>query len=158
MELQYPILRPVPIRTKGKNVFSRIGVWLFESRKWELMADWSYDFEFDGRIETIFIKKGFVFDGASVPRFLWPILLPTGILLIPGLVHDHGYRHWTIRVINKNGGEYKLWCNKRAFWDKMFRDMSIEVNGCKVVSYAAWAGIRAFGWMSWRKEPMLLEI
>ena len=51
------------------------------------------DFEYtlpDGR--EIVIPEGFVFDGASVPRLLWGLLSPTGLLLIGGLVHDFGYR------------------------------------------------------------------
>ena len=44
------------------------------------------DWNFSLNGENYVIPKGFVFDGASVPKFLASWLSPTGVLLIGGLV------------------------------------------------------------------------
>ena len=67
----------------------RLLVWIFEVRKWELMENWYFTLNDDVQIV---INKGFVFDGASIPRPLWAFLSPVGLLLIPGLIHDYGYK------------------------------------------------------------------
>jgi len=90
-DLIYPIIRPVKIKTKKTGIFKRIQKWLFETRKWELVEDYSLYIPFLKK--TLFVPKGFIFDGASLPRFLWWVSSPTGILLIPSLFHDLGYRY-----------------------------------------------------------------
>ena len=86
-----PELKPVPIATKNHG----FTVWLHSVRTWELTEDWKYRLPTSctgGKGVKIVIPKGFVFDGASVPRPLWAILHPSGLLLIPALVHDFAYR------------------------------------------------------------------
>ena len=38
--IDMPLLRPVPIPSKGRNFFMRILVWINEVRKWEVAEDW----------------------------------------------------------------------------------------------------------------------
>ena len=84
-----PILQPIPIPTKNRCFFARILVWLVESRKWKLVKKYRYKMR-DGTV--LVIPKGFEFDGASIPRPLWPLLSPTGLFLIPSLFHDYAYK------------------------------------------------------------------
>ncbi len=129
--IEMPILRPVPIPTKGLSFWKRIGVWRHTTRKWEVMEDWQYK-------NAFFTPKGFIFDGASVPRFLWWFLSPTGLLLIPSLVHDNGYKY---------GGTWP-----RKHWDDLFRVVTKEVTGTTIIPWIAWAAVRLGGWKAWRKH------
>ncbi len=55
-----------------------------------LRSNYIYD---DGQ-NYIFIKEGFIHDGASVPRFAWTIsgVTPDGMMRAAALVHDFVYR------------------------------------------------------------------
>jgi hypothetical protein len=58
-----------------------------------LMADWCLEFTRDGVLHRMIITKGFLFDGASIPRLAWTLLglAPHGIMDLPALPHDAGY-------------------------------------------------------------------
>ena len=52
---------------------------------WELLED----FEEQSRGLTIKVPKGFVTDGASVPRPLWVFLPPIGRYFVAAVIHDY---------------------------------------------------------------------
>ncbi len=147
-----PILQPIPIKTKGLPWWEAILTWMTESRKWRVVEDWFFVLP-DGM--KIRIRSGFVFDGASVPRFMWGLLSPTGLLLIPGLVHDYAYRYQVLDFGDLPSHALVRMdyagCS-RAFWDRLFRDIAIQVNDFKVINYAAWLALRLFGWVAWNKH------
>lgn len=146
---EMPKLRPIPIATKNRNIFMRILVWMFDIRQWELIDDW----RFQWRDACILIPKDFVFDGASIPRPLWGVLSPVGLLLIPGLIHDYGYKHqqlWQETYTNQRK-PYMEGAN-RAEWDRLFKEIGEEVNGFAVIDYLAWLALRLFGWLPWRQH------
>lgn len=153
--MDHPILKPIPINTRGLSLLMRIWTWLFSVRTWELMEDWSFRTKIDGEWDTVFIEKGFVFDGASIPRPLWWLLQPMGILLIPGLVHDYAYRYQKITTIHNGRVKLNRYNYDQKFWDILFRDISIQVNECKVISYLAWSALYVFGGMAWKKNRKL---
>lgn len=148
-----PKLQPIPIKTRNHNVFVRIFRWIASIRKWEVIEDWQYDLP-DG--PTIIIPKGFIFDGASIPRPLWFLLAPTGLLLVPGLIHDFAYRYDYLWAINA-GGEGNCVCKYKEgsgqwLWDGMFREIGLYVNGMAIIDTLAWAALFLMGWMSWRSN------
>lgn len=149
--MKYPILRPIQIPMENLSFLMRIWTWLFCVRKWELVYGWSFKTKIDGKKREIYIPKGFIFDGASIPRWLWWLLQPMGILLIPGLIHDYAYRH---RCLKDTKGGIKF-SDDRRYWDKVFREVSIDVNRCKFISYAAWLALWIFGGFAWRKNRKL---
>lgn len=55
-----------------------------------LAKDYTYLYERDSKTYTIKIKKGFKYDGASVPRWAWSItgLTPDGLMRGASLLHD----------------------------------------------------------------------
>ena len=68
MILEYkemPLIQPLPIPTKGRGIFTAIWVWLTNSRKWMIAADWH--FTING--EEFVIPRGFQFDGARCLHF-----------------------------------------------------------------------------------------
>ena len=78
---EMPELKPVPIKTKGKGFWKGIVMWLLSTRNWEITKDWKYRMNGNEYI----IPAGFVFDGASIPKFLRTFFSPVGVLLMGGL-------------------------------------------------------------------------
>jgi hypothetical protein len=140
---EMPSMRPIRIDTAGRGFWSSIWHWFSDVRTWEIIEDWN--FELEGK--EYVIPKGFIFDGASVPKFLASWLSPIGILLLGGLVHDFIYKYEFLLL--KNNDKNKI---KRKEADKLFRDINIEQNGIHVLNYTAYFALRLFGFSAWKKH------
>jgi len=73
--------------------------------------------------------------------------------LIPGLIHDYGYRHDQLLQRDTNGqlipyGEGK----GRKFWDKLFLEVGNEVNGIPLLNWVAWLAVALLGYLAWRSN------
>ena len=114
------------------------------------------DFEYVWKKEEVFyrivIRKGYKFDGASVPRWLWSIsgLHPSGLILAPAVIHD--------RLLEKAGDlgeDYQKkvdgkWQTVKAVWtkeqaDKLFCRMLREAGVPKFRRRMAYYAVRLFG-------------
>ena len=142
---KFPVMRPIPIKTKGKGFFKMILMWLLGTRHWEIAED----FECDLLGEKFVIPAGFKFDGASIPKFLHPFLSPVGVLLIGGLIHDYAYKFETLLRQNKKD-TLGVISQKRA--DEIFRDINIGVNGFYLMNYLAYWSLRLGGFVAWNKH------
>ena len=140
-----PELKPVAIKTKGKGFWKGILMWLLGTRNWEITKDWKYRVNGNEYV----IPKGFVFDGASIPKFLHMFLSPVGVLLIGGLVHDYAYKYQTLLKSNKIDTIGNI-TQKRA--DEIFRDINIEINGFFLMNYLAYWSLRLGGFVAWNKH------
>ena len=137
-----PILRPLPIKTKGKHWWHIVWIWFISRREWELMEDYFYIMP-DGTV--LFVPKGFVFDGASIPRVFWLLLSPTGLLLIPSLFHDYMYTHgFIVRALPAEDALHTSPVS-RKYADDLFVTVALAVNGIRFVAWGAWAAVRVFG-------------
>ncbi len=87
-EDQMPLLRPLPMPDGAPH------------REWRVMEDWYLDCIPLGI--KFFIPKGFVFNGASVPRFFSNIFPATGYLFISALIHDYLYEHASYLQFHKD--------------------------------------------------------
>lgn len=156
-ELTMPILRPLPIQTKGLEWYQKYWAWLTATRKWEVVMDYEVYIEHlditvkipGGSIYEPVKKTGFIFDGASIPRLFRNVLAPTGILFIPGLVHDFGYKFRFLLLPDNTKvhvGE------SQKFFDKVFEEMSLQINGIKGPSFVAYGSLRGAGFMAWNKH------
>ena len=141
----FPHMKPIPIKTKGKGFWKGILMWLLGTRHWEIVKD--FDFQIEGK--KYVIPAGFKFDGASIPKFLHTFLSPVGVLLIGGLVHDYAYKYQTLLMLNKKDTMGVI-TQKRA--DEIFRDIGIEVNGFFLMNYLAYWSLRLGGFMAWNKH------
>lgn len=141
----FPVLQPIRIPTKDKGFFSAIWMWIFGRRNWVLVKD--FKFELEGT--KYVVPKGFIFDGASIPKYFAMWLSPVGVLLMGGLIHDYMYKYECLLHADKKSAckPIKL---KRA--DEIFRDINIEINGFYVMNYVAYYGLRLGGWWPWRKH------
>ena len=84
--------------------------------------------------DQIVVPAGFVFDGGSVPRFLWPILDPWGSASKAFLLHDYLY----------HTGE-----RSRLVSDAIFME-AMEVLGVGFIKRKLlYRGVRIGGWAAW---------
>lgn len=149
-----PVMRPLPIPTKSHSGLDQILAFIFLVRRWRI--EQTFSFTFKGT--EYLIPAGFEFDGASIPRPLWALLSPTGLLLIPGLIHDYGYRYNGIYVRNGNGNiELAHVGEQQAFWDDLFAEIGDQVNGIALLNCLAKLGLALGGgstWRSWRDRGL----
>jgi len=155
MDFQMPKLSPVPIPTKHQSLPVRIWRWISWVRRWHVIEDWHYDMlDENGERRRVIVPAGFRFDGASIPRPLWGLLSPVGLLLIPGLLHDFAYRYDYLWVVDGTTGEtyrYQQGGGQKR-WDAMFRRVGTDVNGMAVIDMSAWLMLSLFGWWAWRNN------
>ncbi|WP_448566430.1 DUF1353 domain-containing protein [Thalassotalea ganghwensis] len=153
-----PVLRPIPIATvKQKDPLNKLLAFVFCIRKWRLEEAFVYEY----RGKRYAIHAGFVFDGASIPKVLWALISPVGLLLIPGLIHDYGYRYNGIYVIDDDGNvNWDTSLSTQQQWDQLFRDIGDEVNQMPVLNALAEFGLWLGGfkaWDTWRDNKELQQ-
>ena len=87
----------------------------------------------------ITVKKGFDFDGASIPKAFWSIIGSpfTGNYTIPATIHD---------------GLYASEILDRDICDNIFLDLMKQYNVGYVKRYTMYWAVRSAGWNVWRKH------
>lgn len=111
-----------------------------EGDTYELVDDFYFRAKVEGWEVIVHVKPGFTTDGASIPRWLWPVFGSPydPDIMAAAIGHDAMYR-----------GEIV----PRADADAAFRRM-MKANG--VVRWKRrriWLGVRLFGWITtWRKH------
>ncbi len=146
--VEMPSLRPVRISTSNLSWFGTIKQY-FKARKWEVIED--YKLYIPWLKETLLIPKGYIFDAASIPRFLWPLINPTGILLIPSLFHDFSYE-FNGFLNDKKEKIHVTEEHPRAFFDMLFRDIGVYVNGINSVPNIAYRALQICGSFPWNRH------
>jgi hypothetical protein len=148
---EMPKLQPLPIPTKNQSDIMRILVWLYAVRKWQVLENWIWQMD-KNKEEYIVIPKDFIFNGPSIPRLFWFILSPVGLLLIPGLIHDYGYRHDCLWQIKNGELTDEMKDKDQKHWDLLFKDVGEEVNGVSIVDWIAWKALVHFGKGAWKEN------
>jgi hypothetical protein len=145
-----PILRPLPIKTQGKPWTNRVWTWVSSTRQWQVMEDWIYILPADCpcglALVPMKIPKGFILDGASIPKPFRMILSPTGIMLAAGVIHDFVYKYRCLYDINDNLRVENL---DRKAADDLFACVNHDVNQLNVIGKTAYWLLRAFGMLAW---------
>lgn len=139
-----PVIRPIPLKTRGQSWRRQVRAWLWSARVWELVDEYRYTRPTG---EVLVIPAGFRTDFASTPRAFWPLGMdPTGILLVPTMFHDWGYRHdWYFDGSGARFGEG----SGKGYHDRLLRQLSVEVNQMVVPGAIAWLALDVFGWVAW---------
>lgn len=141
-----PVIRPLVTDTTGAW-YKRLYKWCSRTVQYEVMEDYYYKLP---KTEiTVYIPKGFVFDGASIPKFLWPIIAPIDVLIIPAVIHDFGYKYNTLITAD---GFFYLKNAGRAAFDELFKNLSLSTNGLKITSTLAYNSIAIFGIIPWNQK------
>ncbi len=146
-----PVLVPLAIPTRSQpSPLHKLVAFVTSTRHWRLAENWHYTL--DNGV-TIIIPKGFRFDGASIPRLFWMILSPVGLLLIPGLIHDYGYRYGLLWRLDDDGClvEYQRGAGKK-YWDLLFKEVGDRVNNVLMVNILATTALFLGGQCSWKKH------
>lgn len=157
MSIPMPILKPLPIDTKGCTWWFKIWVVLTSARRYQLAADWVFVLP-DGRLAVI--PAGFVMDGASTPKFLWGILDPMGVLLLQGIVHDFGYRFDYLLIYDPETttvSKQDVGAGQKH-WDKLFYAIGIHLTDLKFTGICSYYMLRLFGGIAWRQNRKLHEL
>lgn len=132
------------------------------SGRYRLEELYFYEWEYNDREYRLSIPKGYIYDGASIPRWAWSILGigRDGLHRAASLVHDYLYYYdgkmpvGSLSVKEKDNWTPVLWprpfTRKQA--DKMFcrilRETEPPVKPWKR-KVMFWA-VRLFGWQYWR--------
>jgi hypothetical protein len=87
------------------------------------------------------VPQGFIFDLASVPRVLWPVIAPFELSLVAPLLHDFLYRA---------GGRTSVRDYTRAEVDRLFLRAAIEEGVPRLKASVAYRMVRMFGFTAWR--------
>ena len=146
-----PVLRPIPLSTANqKSLLNKILVFVFQVRRWRVEEAFIYQY----KGKKYAVHAGFEFDGASIPKALWGLLSPVGLLLIPGLIHDYGYRYNGIYNLDEDNNP--IWdetISTQSAWDELFKDIANEVNNIPILNELAKLGLWLGGfkaWSAWR--------
>lgn len=120
---------------------------------YQLVEDYEIDLTPYGYHSRLLIPKGFIYDGASVPRWWWSIsgLSRDGIHRAAALVHDYIYElkgdvPATPMPLKSFPRIVKF---KRKAADQIFRDMLKDVAVADHRVWLAYVGVRAFGGLYW---------
>lgn len=94
--------------------------------------------------ETVFIQgirvpKGYVTNGASIPKVLRNLISPTGSLFRAAVMHDY---------------LYSTKCFSRKKSDGKFRKAIEATTGNWFLAHIAWMAVRAGGQKAWGPEPV----
>lgn len=86
---------------------------------------------------TVVVPEGFIYDMATVPKWLWSIIRPFNDGLFGTLLHDYLYIHKEAHTLTRKDAdkEYLLWNNL--------------TNQNKFDNYIRYIFVRAFGWLWW---------
>jgi hypothetical protein len=111
---------------------------------WRLEEEYSYQ---DGG-SVITVPQGFRFDLASIPRAFWWLVSPFELSIAAPLLHDFLYHH---KGEPPAGSVVPPRAYSRLEADRLFRRV-MEVEGVARWRRApAYAAVRAFGWLGWKK-------
>lgn len=140
-----PVIQPVPIKTKGLPWSKALWVWLTSQRKWVFVNSWYMPF-CDVRL---YVPRGYVFNGASVPRLFWWLFSPSGLLFIPSVFHDMAYTRGY--VLMERDGDIDKGIVDRNGADTLFMDVGIEVNGLPWIHKFIRAVLFVFAGLAWQR-------
>lgn len=155
--IEMPMIRPVPIKTNGLTRIASVRAWWASLRKWEVTEDWHFTLASNGL--KIVVPKGYVFNGASIPRILRSVISPTGIFFIPSLIHDFAYDYNFVWVAT---GDLKepfrkhhlttITDEERQEWDKLFNEVGNQVNGMPILGKLLHIGLMVGGSFAWKSS------
>lgn len=100
-----------------------------DGREWSVLRAFVYESDTAG---LILVPAGFVTDFASIPRFFWRLLPPTGQYGKAAVIHDYLYVTATMPVT-------------RAEADAVFLEAMTDLGVPVVTRRLMWAAVRAFG-------------
>lgn len=144
--MEMPKLQPFAIKTQRFSFYSKLWRLLFRKRQWQIVEDWHYELP---NKRVVIIPKGFVFDGSSYPALVWLFFSPTGLLLIPVILHEFCFTYNYLWV-KQNGHVFKFKEGDGFLkWSALIRKVGIERNELLLIDYFMWLICLSLGWINW---------
>jgi Protein of unknown function (DUF1353) len=112
-------------------------------RDYEVQADYTYD----AGACRITVPKGFVYDRASIPAIVWPIISPDSLGNVAPLLHDYLYRHGG-RLPRSQVRPYRTFSREET--DDLFMELMTK---CGVTGWrrmAAYQAVRTVSGFAWK--------
>lgn len=141
-----PSIKKIPIETLGKPWWKQL--WIYFTTPTKYMLDGNWQIQLPNGLKIMFPDQ-FIFDGASIPWFMRWLMTSFGPLLRGAILHDFGYRYNFL--FDWEGVQFSIERGQK-FFDDLFRDVVIWTTGLVPLAYAAWVGVRVFGWKAWNKH------
>ena len=153
--MEMPCLQLVRIPMHGLPWYRRLARFIFARRHYRLTRDFTINLDYMSSAPVLRVPKGFVCDFASIPSLLSWWCLPSGIFAVPGIVHDYLYSTGSIELeytprAAYSGTRFPHPISKSTA-DKIFYELSLQVNGCYLPSLLVLAAVSLFGWWPWYK-------
>ena len=127
-----------------------------------LSHDWPVSMEIDGVPYEFIVKKGYIYDGASVPRAGWSAsrIRPDGLIRAAATLHDPIYETKGnldliefIECFVYDGAEWvksdRIWTKKEA--DQIFRALLIWAGYSKRKVWVIYTAVKWGGRRAWRE-------
>lgn len=173
MIIPQPVLERIPYSMHGLGVFAQITYKWKNPPKFLLFKEYVITLD-DGL--RLFFPSGFIIDGASVPRLLWPLIEPTGVLLEGSVPHDFWYQFGYFLAIRGRGAIFSRRSEVVAeqfhyifgadlvpvfigrgqkFGDQLLKGITIEKHGATWDANRAYLALRLFGGIAYNKYRRL---
>jgi len=150
-----PLVRPVLKPTVDQNWWQCLKE-ILSPRQWQLEEAYGLWAEKLGCY--VLAPSPFVFDFASTPKITWPIMPPTGLLLIGSVFHDPGYRYGGLFIKTHLDDPWSFNAFDRKELDDLLRDLTIQVNSIgdppapiTALANSAWGVLRTWGYIAWNR-------
>ncbi len=108
---------------------------------YQLVEPWS----FFSMATDVVVPKGFIADGASVPRMLWSFMPPDGTHRAAALAHD-----WIYANKGFLAEPHLMW--ERFEADDVFLELMLKALIAPWRANIAFRGVRLGGWLPWRRS------
>jgi hypothetical protein len=141
--MEMPTLKPLPF-PKGRGYFFALFTY---TPRWMVMEDYQIALS---DFVTILIPRGFIFDGASIPKMFRGLLSPVGILLVAAIAHDYAYQYHYIMVKRYSLCPEKQHVSKHEA-DRLFLRIANQTNGLPWLNRIAYLAVRDYGINAWSK-------
>jgi hypothetical protein len=150
-----PLVRPVLKPTVNQNWWTCLKA-ILSPRKWCLEE--SYGLWAKQMGCYILAQAPFIFDFASTPQVVWPIIPPTGLLLVGSVFHDPGYKYGGLFIKTHLDDPWSFNAFSRDDLDDLLRDLTLQVNSIgdppvpiTTLANSAWAMVRTWGYITWNR-------
>jgi len=165
-QINPPRYERVAYDLNGRSWLGQLWAGMTTPPRLRLLEDWILILP--GGLQII-VPRGFVTDGASIPRALWWLLSPFGVLLEGGIVHDFGYQYgyllapyridqpWNLASLRLRaeyaaiyGPTIPVYVGKgQGFYDDLLQEVTVDLTGASAQAWAARSALRLFGMLAW---------
>lgn len=142
-DVSRPETKTMPLVDPGDTPWGQLKDWLFKKPLYIVTEEY---FTYCPLLESwIFIPVNFVYDYASIPRFLTFILRPNGLLGYGAGPHDFGCRFGGMMISRNDEDPYHFHPMPKGLIDDVFGDLNNKSNKLKPINNLATWTVKRFG-------------